>query len=191
MGNRRNTRLLTLEQLVIDSSRFGFNEQEALSYIESRTGGKGIARSRYYQIKEKLSQNEFKDCKNRMAYHSKAGFVINHFKRMAELEHLQSILFKAMYNETSKPVKDQSLFAISKLASNIGSVSQLLVYLNISSPIVDQMKAEIDKALEAKNKRLKEMKVYAEEEPVPSGLYLPKDFFKPSAFLTNASDRVF
>src|SRR5437867_12917080 len=94
MARRRNNRILILEQLVIDSTRFGFNEQEALSYIENRTGGKGIARSRYYTIKKNLSKNQLRDYKSRMAYHTKLGVVINHFKRIDELEYLQGDFVK-------------------------------------------------------------------------------------------------
>jgi len=171
----------------MDSTRFGFNEQEALSYIESRTGGKGIARSRYYSIKKNLSENALRDCKERMEHHMKAGFVINHFRRMDELEHLQSILFKTIHDETSKPVKERSLFAISKLASNITINSQLLVELNISSPIVDQMKVEINKALNSQSEKRSSMKKDMKLWNTPSACILTDEFIKSSHWVDPAS----
>ena len=178
MVSRRNNRTLILEQLVMDCTRFGFNEQESLNYIESRTGGKRIARSRYYHIKKTLSENELRNCKETMAHHMKAGFVINHFKRMDELEHLQTILFKTIHNETSKPVKEQSLFAISKIASNFAMNSRLLVELNISSPIIDQMKAEIDKALKSKSEIKSSQDKDIDLWNTPSACILTEEFIK-------------
>jgi hypothetical protein len=143
MLSRRNNRMKILEQLVMDCTRFDFTESESLNYINDRTGDKGIERSQYYAIKKRIVANELKDCQSRLVYHTKAGFVINHFKRMDEGEHLQSILFKSLYNVISKPVEEQSAFAISKIASNIMMNSNYLHNMNVASPIVDQMREYI------------------------------------------------
>jgi len=130
-----------------------------------------------------------------MDRHAKTGFVINHFKRIDELEHLQNILFKAVYNETNKPVKEQSLLAISKIASNIAMNSRLLVELNISSPIIDQMKAEIDKALKSQSERRSLPEKDMELWNTPSACILTEEFIKSShwvdpASLNSSTDRV-
>jgi hypothetical protein len=127
----------------MDCTRFDFTEAESLTYIEDRTGGNGIERSQYYAIKKRIVKNELSDCQSRLIYHTKAGFLINHFKCMDECEHLQSILFKSLYNEISKPVSEQSPFAISKIASNIMANSNYLHNMNVASPIVDQMREYI------------------------------------------------
>ena len=200
MVRRRNNRLLILEQLVIDSNRFGFTEQESLSYIESRTGGKGIARSRYYAIKKDLSKNQLRDYKNRMAYQTKLGIVINHFKRIDELEYLQAILLKTLHFETSKPKEDQSLFGICKIASNLDANTRLLVEMNVGSPIIDQIKEEIDKRLNGNDNLKREIFESGSEDP-PGAMTLPKNFVVSSVYCQDndggtttrkkPSDRVF
>jgi len=180
MRRERNNRILVLEQLIMDSTRFGFNEQESLSYIESRTGGKGIARSRYYAIKKKLSENQSSIYKDRMAYQTKLGIIINHFKRIEEIEYIQTTLLRTLHFETSKPKEEQSLFAISKIASNLVTNTRLLVEMNVSSPIVDQIRREIDKAL---NINVEDRGMRTEYGHVPpSALTMPKGFIEPSLY---------
>jgi hypothetical protein len=195
LSAKREDRKKILEQLVLDCTRFDLNEEESLSYMQSRTGGKGIARSRYYSIKKSLTDNELNECNSRMDRHAKSGFVINHFKRMDDLEHLQNILFKALYDETNKPVKEQSLFAISKIASNIATNSRLLVELNISSPIIDQMKTEMNKHLKSQTESRPSMERNMESWNTPSACILTEDFIKSShwvdpASLDSSKDRV-
>ena len=174
----------------MDCSRFDFTEAESLNYIEGRTGGKGIERSQYYAIKKRIIKNELKNCQTRLVYHTKAGFVINHFKRMDEGEHLQSILFKSLYNEISKPVAEQSAFAISKIASNIMMNSNYLHNMNVASPIVDQMREYIHDAIKSKN----DNKMNSQEDlwNEPSACIIPDGFFKTAAIREGkASQAVF
>ena len=176
MLSRRNNRTKILEQLVMDCTRFDFTESESLNYINDRTGYQGIERIRYYVIKKRIVKNELSDCESRLIYHTKAGFLINHFKRMDEGEHLQSILFKTLHNEISKPVEEQSPFAISKIASNIMMNSQYLHSMNVASPIVDQMREYIHLAIKSKNGNNMNSKEDLWNEP--SACIIPDGFFK-------------
>lgn len=180
MARRRNSRTLSLEQLVMDCDRFGFNEEESLNYIQSRTGERGIARSRYYAIKKKLSENQSSVYRDRMAYQTKIGIIMNHFKRIEEIEYLQAILLKTLHFETSKPKENQSLFGISKIASNLVTNTRLLVEMNVSSPIVDQIKQEIDKALNSNVVDLQRKNDYGHMPS--SALTMPKGFIVPSLY---------
>jgi hypothetical protein len=163
----------------MDCARLDFTESESLNYINDRTGDKGIERSQYYAIKKRIVANELKDCQSRLVYQTKSGFIINHFKRMDECEHLQSILFKSLYNEISKPVEEQSAFAISKIASNIMINSQYLHSMNVASPIVDQMREYIHDAI--KSKKDYNMNSKADLWNEPSACIIPEGFFKTSA----------
>jgi len=177
MGNKREYRKKILEQLVIDCSRFDFDERESLNYISERAGGGGIERSQYYAIKKRIKRDELKDSQDRLVYHSKAGFLINHFRRMDEAEHLQSILFKSLHNETSKSVEQQSPFAISKIASNIMANSRLLNEMNMCSPIVDQIREYISKSINMKHK-ITDKSDYLRHSYPPSAIMLPSGLFK-------------
>jgi len=191
MGNKREYRKKILEQLVIDCSRFDFDERESLNYISERAGGGGIERSQYYAIKKRIKRDELKVTQDRLVYHSKSGFLINHFKRMDEAEHLQSILFKTLHNETSKPVEEQSPFAISKIASNIMANSRLLGEMNVCSPIVDQMREYISNSMNTKQQINDNSKNPRLTYP-PSAMILPDGFFKTVPVTNDRDvDRVF
>jgi hypothetical protein len=187
---KRSNRRRMLEQLVVDCSRFDFNEEESLAYINGRTGGNGIERSQFYAIKKQIKNNEPQDCQIRLVQHAKSGYLVNHFKRMDEAEHLQSILFKVLHNETTKPLSKQSPFAIFKIACAITTNSQYMYMLNIASPIIDQMREYIHKSLESSNK-YKQPSTSDMLLP-PSAMVLPEGFFgvqKPSD--DKYKDRVF
>jgi hypothetical protein len=180
MGSKRENRNKILEQLVIDCGRFDFNEKESLNYISDRAGGIGIERTQYYAIKKRIKMNEVKNTQSRLIYHSKSGFLIDHFKRIDEAEHLQSILFKTLHNETSKPVEQQSAFAISKIASNIMANSRLLNEMNMCSPIIDQMREYISNSMNMKQQINDTSKDISLSYP-PSAIMLPAGLFKTVA----------
>jgi hypothetical protein len=101
------------------------------------------------------------------------------------------ILFKTLYNETSKPVEQESAFAISKIASNIMANSLYLHELNVCSPIVDKMREYIHNAMNTKQQINDNTKNPRLTYP-PSAMMLPAGFFKTVAETNDRDlDRVF
>jgi hypothetical protein len=153
------------EQLVSDCILFGLNECESLEYIQKRSGGVTIARSTFYLIKKRISQQESNLFQQRMNEHIRVGFALSHFRYIHSLEYLQKILFKTIAEESSKPSNKINLFGLSRLATNILMNVQFLRQLNIDTPFINQMKTEVNKAKEYE--RLAEQKINFDSSDAP------------------------
>jgi hypothetical protein len=146
-----------LEQLVRDCIIYGLDEHESMEFMKKRAGGIPFSRSYYYAIKKRVSENESSTLQDRLTEHIRVGFALNHFKYIRSIENLQKILFQTLVDECSKTPEHRNLFAIARVSANMLQTVQFLRQLNIDTPFVNRMKAELDKV--KKYKRLDSQKL--------------------------------
>lgn len=190
-------RARAIKQLILDCETFDLNEPQAIKYISGRLAipsqvnskkGKGkktkkedelISRSTYYKYKAELD-DEKKDINKRMFNHAKEGFVKTHFEIIdgvtTVLRNLTSLL-----SATNNPVAKASL------ANTVLQYYAYLHQLNVSSPLIDSMKAFIDEKL--KDEPTIDVPVGETpnvHDPIhPSACTLPEGFIKSSNITTN------
>ena len=139
-----------LEQLVRDCIIYGLDEHESMAYMKKRAGGIPFSRSYYYVIKKRVSEKESSTLQDRLTEHIRVGFALNHFNYIRSIEYIQKILFQTLVDECSKTPEHRNLFAISRVSANMIQTVQFLRQLNIDTPFVNRMKAELDKVKEYK-----------------------------------------
>jgi len=134
-----------LEQLVLDCDTYRLSEKEALEYISTRFR-KSISARHYYRMKKKItSEDHLQDWLNE---HARIGFVIEHKKRIDEIEIIRKALLEHLKNETLKPISEQDRKGIIQLFETLLKINQRLTELSIGTPILQKIK----KILEEKQK---------------------------------------
>lgn len=128
-----------------------------------------ISRSNLYNIKKRISDEDaFVD--GRLTHHGKIGFALNHINWMDDIERANKILFQEMYQESVRPPEKKNLFAMSRIATNILENIKFSRILNVDTPYVQKMKAELGK-LRANQKPDSSRK----DSTPPSAMMIPFD----------------
>ena len=175
MGRVSKREIKILNQLVRDCIFYALNEHESLAYIEQRSGGLKISRSNLYNIKKRISKNEDAVLNGRLEEHTRIGYALNHINWIDDIDRMQKILFQSMHQESSKSAEKKNLFSMSRIATNILENIKFLRLLNIDTPLIQRMRAEMDKL--RSNQRPPKI-----PDPIPTALTIPLDSIagKPS-----------
>jgi len=132
---------LHLEQLVQDCEVFRLREKEALEYIKKRFG-KEISARHYYRTKKKITSEEYlEDWFNEQA---RIGFVIEHKKRIDEMQVVHKTLLELIKKELTKPESDQNRKGILQLFETLLKINYRLAELSLDNPIIQQIKKRIE-----------------------------------------------
>ena len=119
-----------------------FSENEALSYIKARLGGREISPETYYRRKKNIDSGDYAN--EWLNYFSRIGFVVKHKQIIEVVETLQQDSLKDYLIEQSKPFEIRNKNEISKLRYEIRESAKLLQELYLGTPIIAQIKAKID-----------------------------------------------
>lgn len=117
-------------QLVKDCMTLGLNTEESLTYIRERTGGRNLSRSKFFQMKKEITENEEEIVQERLTEHTRIGFAIKHFEIMDSIEGALRILFRSLIEESMKPIEKRNLFSLSRIAKDILEYSKVIRQLN-------------------------------------------------------------
>ena len=138
-----------LYSLMIDCETYRLSEKESKEYIKRKTGGECIISSRhYYRIKKHVRSEDA--CQRWMNHQTRIGFVIEHKKRIDEMEIVQSNLMKMLLSETTKDESKQNKDLILKISSQIESANKRLSELNLGSPVIAEIKNQVKERENAK-----------------------------------------
>lgn len=176
-----------IKNLIKDCIAFDLNERESIEYISVRIGKKytrgrhkdetkKIGAASFYNYKKEVKE-ELGNIDTRMYEHAKVGFVSTHFEIMDTakriLNHLASTLFTT-----------QNAFQKAAIAQQAREYGRFLDELNVSSPIIDQMRQYIADNLKSQT-NTKDDTIADSPDLPPSALTLPKGFIKSSVDATN------
>ena len=132
-----------LEQLVLDCDTYRLSEKEALEYISTRFR-KSISARHYYRMKKKItSEDHLQDWLNE---HARIGFVIEHKKRIDEIEIFRKALLEHLKNETLKPISEQDRKGIIQLFETLLKINHRLSELYLGNPIIQEIKNTIEES---------------------------------------------
>ncbi len=125
-----------LETLVVDCSTYRLSESESLEYIKQKLG-RPISASHFYQIKHSLESDT--EMQRWINDYARVGFLIEHRRRIDEMDSLQKFAYEMLLAERAKPVdqRDQSL--ILKIMAQMVSINKRLVSLQNGTPILTQV----------------------------------------------------
>ena len=130
-----------LEQLVQDCETFRLREKEALEYIKQRFG-KEISSRHYYRIKKKITSEEYlQEWFNEFA---RIGFVIEHKKRLDELEVIQKTLLELVKKELAKPEADQKKNMLIQIFHVLLKINYRLEEVSLGTPVIQKIKKRIE-----------------------------------------------
>ena len=134
---------LHLEQLVQDCETYRLSEKEALEYIKKRFGRKISARQ-YYRIKKKITSEEYlQDWFNE---HARIGFVIEHKKRIDEMQAIHETLIGLLKKEMFKDETEQNRKGILQLFEILLKINHRLSELSLGNPVIHKIKNRIDES---------------------------------------------
>lgn len=126
----------------MDCETFRLNENESKEYVKIKTNGEYMISSRhYYRIKKRIRSEP--ECQNWLNYQARIGFVIEHKKRIDEMEIVQRELMRLLLSETSKNECEQNKELILKISSQVESANKRMSELNLGSPVVAEIKNQI------------------------------------------------
>ena len=127
-----------LKTLVVDCSTYRLSESESLEYIKQKLG-RPISASHFYQIKRSLESDT--EMQRWINDYARVGFLLEHRRRIEEMDSLQKFAYEMLLAERAKPVdqRDQSL--ILKIMAQMVSISRRLVSLQNGTPILTQVHA--------------------------------------------------
>jgi len=138
-----------LFNLVTDCETFRLSEKESKEYVKTKTNGKCEISSRhYYRIKKRIRSDP--ETQSWMNYQARIGFVIEHKKRINEMEIVQKELMKLLLSETIKDENKQNKELILKISSQIESANKRLSELNLGSPVIAEIKNQVKEKENAK-----------------------------------------
>lgn len=124
-----------LKSLVADCNIYALTEKQSLQYIHRRFGQE-ISSSYFYSIKKSLqSDTEVQAWLNDFC---KVGFVLQHRKRLEELQLVQRILFDMLFAEREKENSgdgNDASTTILSIMDRITQVSKRLQALQNATPI--------------------------------------------------------
>ncbi len=138
-----------LYSLVMDCETFRLSEMEAKEYIKNKTNGECEISSRHYHRVKKRIRSE-PESQNWLNYQARIGFVIEHKKRIDEMDLVQKVLIRLLSDETSKDESNQNKELILKISSQIGSANKRLSELNLGSPVIAGIKNQRKEKEDAK-----------------------------------------
>jgi hypothetical protein len=141
-GERRH-----LKTLIRDAQLYGLSEAESLQYVQQRLG-RPVGKSHYYAIKARLESDE--ECRKWFNDFCRVGFVVEHRKRIEEMERCQAILFSLLLNEVEKPDsapkseprRDKHL--MTQIVAEIRANNKRLAALQNGSPVIAQTKSMLE-----------------------------------------------
>jgi len=135
--------------LMIECETYRLSEKESMEYIERKTGGECIISSRHYHRIKKRIRSEA-ECQDWLNHQARFGFVIEHKKRIDEMEIVQRELMRLLLSETTKDESAQNKDLILKTLSQIESANKRLAELNLGSPVIAEIKNQIEERDNAK-----------------------------------------
>jgi hypothetical protein len=130
MGRVSESDRKMFRQLVKDCMDYGLNTEESIIYISERTGGRNISRSKFFQMKKEIAENEEEIVQERLTEHNRIGFAVKHFEIMDSIEGARRILYRSLIEESRKPMKKRNLFSLSRIAKDILEYSKVIMQLN-------------------------------------------------------------
>lgn len=129
---------IDLKKVVNDCVIFRLSTKESLEYIEQKNSGVGISERHFFRIKKHLESDE--QLQYWLNHHTKIGFVLEHKKRIDEIELLISKLMNIFQNE----IQNKNNKFILKLSERIESLNKRLTELYLGNPVISEIKKEID-----------------------------------------------
>jgi hypothetical protein len=182
-----------IKEYILDAMTFDLNEEEAIQYISGRLGKKykkgknkdktiRISRASYFDYKKLVKEN-LGNIDRRMFEHAKAGFVQQHFEIMDTAKRIYKHLTGSMFTT-------QNAIQKAALAQQARDYAYFIWQLNISSPVIDQMKQYVTEQLKS-NDQSKDAVTPNDDSPrAESALLLPKGFFGSGMDTTNDGGRI-
>ena len=132
-----------LYNLVLDCETYRLSEEEAKEYVRKRTNGKiELSHVQYYRIKRHIHSDP--EIQNWFNHFTRIGFVIEHRKRIEEMELLQKTLLQEYYKELEKPKGKGDKVWLLKLSERIESQNKRLSELTLGNPIIAKIKKQVD-----------------------------------------------
>lgn len=153
-GDTDYFRAEAIKKAIQECISFDLSEKESLVYISNklpflRRAAKGskpkklrehvISVTTFYKFK-KQAVAEMDDVDKRMHNHAKIGFVKKHFEIMDDTETIVRNLRSLLFTTTNPQAK-------ATLGMTVLQYENFLYQLNLSSPIIDQMKHYVDEKL--------------------------------------------
>jgi len=130
-----------LMQLVQDCDTYRLSEKEALEYIKTRFE-KPISARQYYRIKHTIQSEGA--IKSWLDNFTNVGFVLEHKRRIDEIELIQKISMNLLKDETDEPKSERNNDLILKLMGEIRKNIVFFVHTELGAPIVDEVHKKID-----------------------------------------------
>lgn len=129
---------------MIECETYRLSEKESMEYIKKKTGGECITSSRHYhRIKKRIRSED--ECQDWLNHQARFGFVIEHKKRIDEMEIVQRELMRLLLSETTKDESAQNKDLILKTLSQIESANKRLAELNLGSPVIAEIKNQMER----------------------------------------------
>ena len=113
-------------QLIKDSVLYGLNEIESLAYIEKRTGGRKISRSKLYVMKKKISKDQERTAQEMLTHHKRIGFVLKHLELEYTIDVVQKNMMRLFLDQFTQGTDSINVFALCRTATNILEASKML-----------------------------------------------------------------
>ncbi len=145
-----------LHNLVSDCITYRLNEKESIRYIEKRY--KKISRRHFYRIKNKINSDD--SLNDYFDNHARIGFVIDHKRRVDEIESVLAKLMKKWLNITEN---NADVSEMTRLAETIIHASKRSVELSLANSVISKIKQDIEEANRKNNPLL-----YPEPLPILS-----------------------
>lgn len=137
-----------LHSLITDCETYRLSEKESMEYIRRKTDGQfSISSRHYYRIKKYIRSEPA--CQRWMNHEARIGFVIEHKKRIDEMELVQRELMKLLLKETAREEIKQDKNLILKISSQIESANKRLSELSLGTPVVAEIKNRVKEAGDA------------------------------------------
>ena len=128
-------------QLVADCDMYNLSEKEALEYIRQRLG-KEISGRTYRRYSKNLNNDE--SIQKWVHQHIKVGFLTKHKKIIDVVDTIQKDTLRDYMIENSKPYEQKNHMRIQKYRDSLRENSKMLQELTLGSPIVAQIKAQLE-----------------------------------------------
>jgi hypothetical protein len=127
-----------LKKTVNDCIVFRLSTKESLEYIEQKNNGTRISERHFFRIKKHLESDE--QLQYWLNHHTRIGFVLEHKKRIDEIELLISKLMNMFQNE----IQNKNHRFILRLSERIESLNKRLTELYLGNPVISEIKKEVD-----------------------------------------------
>ncbi len=127
-----------LKKAVNDCIIFRLSTKESLEYIEQKNNGTGISERHFFRIKKFLESDE--QLQYWLDHHTRVGFVLEHKKRIDEIELIISKLMNIFQNE----IQNNNHKFVLKLSERIESLNKRLTELYLGNPVISEIKKEVD-----------------------------------------------